>query len=55
MTALELKDSKNFRTVYLKPTLNEKLIEMTEPDAVNSPTQKYRLTEKGKALLKDVE
>jgi len=29
--------------------LKEALIEMTQPDSPNSPTQKYRLTPKGKA------
>ena len=29
-------------------------IELTQPDSPRSPTQKYRLTEKGRALLKEL-
>ena len=32
---------------YIKPALYLGLIEMTQPDSPRSPTQKYRLTEKG--------
>lgn len=53
MHGLSLKDRKNFSNRYLSPALNDGLVEMTEPDAPNSPTQKYRLTEKGKAVLAD--
>ncbi|MCC7300180.1 MAG: Fic family protein [Verrucomicrobia bacterium] len=51
MKALKLKDRVNFSRNYLEPALSDKLIEKTEPDSPNSPTQKYRLTEKGKRLL----
>lgn len=44
MRALSLKDAKNFRQHYLLPALSEGLIEMTQPDRPQSPTQKYRLT-----------
>lgn len=27
------------------------MIELTQPDSPNSPTQKYKLTEKGKLLV----
>lgn len=50
MTLLELKHGQTFRDNYLNPALQDKLIEMTQPDSPNSPTQKYRLTTKGKAL-----
>ena len=30
-------------------------VELTQPDSPRSPTQKYRLTEKGRALLKEFE
>ena len=29
-------------------------VELTLPDLPNTPTQKYRLTEKGRALLKEL-
>ena len=37
---------------YLEPALELGLIEMSQPDSPRSPTQKYRLTEKGKALAR---
>ncbi len=45
--ALQLKDKKNFQEKYLNPCLEDGLVEMTQPDKPNSPTQKYRLTGKG--------
>ena len=45
--ALKLQDRKSFRERYLKPSLAEGLIEMTNPDKPNSRLQEYRLTEKG--------
>lgn len=49
--ALGLKGQANFRERYLEPGLINGLIEMTQPDSPKSPTQKYRLTAKGKQLL----
>jgi len=49
MHFLKLKHGATFRNNYLNPALKEALIEMTQPDSPNSPTQKYRLTPKGKA------
>jgi len=43
MQALSLNDVKNFRQRYLKPALSAGMIEMTQPDQPQSPTQKYRL------------
>ena len=37
---------------YLEPALELGLIEMSQPDSPRSPTQKYRLTAKGKALAR---
>lgn len=54
-TALGLKARKNFRQAYLMPALDAGLIEMTQPDSPRSPTQRYRLTEKGRQLLKPPE
>lgn len=36
---------------YLQPAIQAGLVEMTQPDSPNSPTQKYRLTPKGRAFL----
>jgi predicted HTH transcriptional regulator len=36
---------------YLQPAIQAGFVEMTQPDSLKSPTQKYRLTTKGKALL----
>lgn len=52
MDLLGLKDSRNFRKVYLNPALTAGLIEMTIPDKPNSPNQQYRLTTLGKAVVK---
>ncbi|AJJ47669.1 Fic family protein [Francisella tularensis subsp. novicida] len=40
---LKLKDRKSFVERYLKPALEQKLIEMTIPDKPNSKSQKYRM------------
>ncbi len=47
---LNLKHEDHFRNKYLIPALNQGLIEMTIPDKPNSRNQRYRLTQKGKAL-----
>jgi ATP-dependent DNA helicase RecG len=54
MHGVELKDRVNFRVNYLEPALLDGLLEMTQPDAPKSPTQKYRLTAKGKSYLKRI-
>jgi ATP-dependent DNA helicase RecG len=51
---LKLQSQANFRDRYLIPALTLKVIEMTQPDAPKSPTQKYRLTDKGRAVLKEI-
>lgn len=50
MQALKLKHRATFRQNYLQPALQNKWIEMTQPDAPKSPTQKYRITSLGKQL-----
>ena len=46
--ALSLRDRKSFRECYLKPALEDGLIEMTIPGKPSISLQKYRLTEKGR-------
>ena len=55
MNELKLKDWKYFLNAYLKTAIGEGFLEMTIPDQPNHPNQKYRLTEKGKTLKKELE
>jgi hypothetical protein len=50
--AFDLKDRRRLRETYSAPALAEGLIEYTLPDKPNSRLQQYRLTDKGRALLK---
>lgn len=50
--ALGLKHEDHFRNVYLTPTLQAGLIEMTIPDKPRSSKQKYRLTPAGHRYLR---
>lgn len=50
---LDLKHEDHFRNAYLRPALDGGLIEMTIPHKPRSRLQKYRLTEKGRALLNE--
>ncbi len=52
MSELGLRHWKNFQERTLNPLLALGVIERTQPDSPRSPTQKYRLTEKGRAFLK---
>jgi ATP-dependent DNA helicase RecG len=51
---LLLKNDEHFRKQYVKPALEQGFIEMTIPDKPKSSKQKYRLTEKGKELKKNI-
>jgi len=48
---LNLKHRPTFRRNYLHPALKQGYIEMTAPEKSNSRLQKYRLTQKGKAVI----
>ena len=50
MRILRLQHRPTFLYDYLQPALDAGFIEMTQPDSPRSPTQKYRLTEKGRKL-----
>ncbi len=52
MAKLGLKDRMHFSQAYLQPALEEDLIEMTIPDKPKSRLQKYRLTSKGRELVR---
>ena len=47
------KDSSYFRANVIDPLITEGLVAMTHPNSPKSPTQKYYLTDFGKALLKN--
>ncbi|MCC5850862.1 MAG: cell filamentation protein Fic, partial [Verrucomicrobia bacterium] len=48
-----IKDREHFRKAYLEPLLAIEWIERTVPDKPNSRLQKYRLTDKGRAVLQE--
>ncbi|MDY0073052.1 MAG: hypothetical protein RBR77_10430 [Thauera sp.] len=50
-SALGLKGEKHFRTAYLKPALEMRVVEMTLPDKPTSRNQRYRLTAGGQHWL----
>lgn len=52
MEKLQLNNRRYFTKEYLKIAVMEGVVEPLYPDKPKHPKQKYRLTEKGKALLK---
>ena len=50
LNRLGLQHRPTFRKNYLRPALAGGWIEMTQPQSLNSPLQKYRLSEKGRKL-----
>ena len=48
-----LKDATYFKTNIIDALMEGGLVAMTQPDSPKSPTQKYYLTELGKALLEN--
>ena len=52
--AIGLKHEDHFRDAYLLPALTAGVIEMTIPDRPRSSKQRYRLTERGRAVLMKV-
>lgn len=51
MEVMGMKSRPMFLSNYLTPALRAGLLERTQPDSPNSPTQKYRLTEAGESLI----
>ena len=53
MKSLKLAHAPTFRKNYLTPALEDNWIERTQPDSPRSPTQRYRLTLKGREKLEE--
>ena len=51
MHAVGMKDRISFSKNYLDAAIADDLIEMSQPNAPKSPTQKYRLTKKGRNIM----
>ena len=51
MELVGIKQREDFRIRFLKPAIGAGMVEMTQPNSPRSPTQKYRLTAKGKRLV----
>ncbi len=52
MDELNLADRKNFRGLYLNPSIEAGFVERTVPDKPSSSKQRYRLTALGKQMFK---
>ena len=53
MARLKLKDRVNFLNLYLNPAMQEGFVRMLYPDSPRHPRQRYLLTVKGLAFIKD--
>ena len=51
LEALSLKHRPTLLSDYIQPTMQLGFVEQTQPDSPKSPTQKYRLTDKGKKMI----
>lgn len=51
MEYMDYTNRKTFRDNYISPLRREGLIELTIPNKINDPEQKYKLTETGRAFL----
>ena len=51
---LDLKHDDYFRINYMIPALETSYIEMKYPESPNHPNQRYRLTEKGESLQRNL-
>ena len=51
---IQIKNRDDLRIRFINPLLEAEIIERTIPDKPNSQHQTYRLTEKGRALLKEL-
>ena len=54
MAKIRLSSRAHLRKSALYPALELGLVEMTQPNSPRSPTQKYRLTEKGRVVVKSI-
>jgi fido (protein-threonine AMPylation protein) len=55
MNGLRMSHRGTFRKNYLDPAIETGFVEMTQPDAPRSPTQRYRLTRLGKEAANKIE
>jgi hypothetical protein len=53
MKSLQLAHAPTFRKNHLTPALEDSWIERTQPDSPRSPTQRYRLTLKGREKFEE--
>jgi Fic family protein len=51
MAKLGLSHRATFRTNYLDPALEGQFIERLQPNSPRSPTQRYRITDRGRGML----